>query len=92
MAIKVSWMSFWMHRLFEMRGKQGRQQRGSQIDVVCPGRCSRGCDLNGAKPALADLADGRYRTFRLRHGDQQEDGVERGAGLHQAGKSPPLVG
>jgi len=86
----VSWVNFWMHRLFEVRGKQSGQQRGGHIDVVRPDRCSCGCDLNCAKPALVDLADGRYRTFRLRHGDEQEDGVDHGAGLHQTGKSPAL--
>jgi hypothetical protein len=73
-------MNSWTHRLFKVRGKQGRQQCGGQIDVVrfdCggPGLCFYGRDFNGAKPALADLADGRYRTLRLRRSDQQEDGI-----------------
>ncbi|QKD00458.1 hypothetical protein EB235_02390 [Mesorhizobium loti R88b] len=90
-------MNFWMHRLFEVRGKQGRQQRCSQIDVVrfdCagPDRCSCGCHLDGTEPARAGFADGRHRTLRLRRSDEQEDGVEHGAGLDQAGKSPTLSG
>jgi hypothetical protein len=97
MAIKVSWMNFWMHRFHEVRGKQGQQQRGSRIDVVCfdcggPGRCYFGGELNGAKPALAGPADRRHRTLRLRRSNQQEDGVEHGAGLDQTGKSPALPG
>jgi hypothetical protein len=86
-----------MHRLFEVRGKQSRQQRGSQIDVVRfghagLGRRPCGCDLNGTEPALAGPVDGRHRTLRLRRSDQQEDGVKHGAGFHQTGKSPALPG
>ncbi|WP_256749292.1 hypothetical protein [Mesorhizobium sp. Mes31] len=82
-----------MHRLFEVRGKQGRQHRGSQIHMIrfgYAGPCRR--DLNGTKPALSGPADGRHRTLWLRRSDEQEDGVERGAGLDQTGKSPALSG
>jgi hypothetical protein len=92
-----SWVIFWMRCLFEMRGKQGRQQRGSQISVirvefVGPGRRLRMRGLKAAKPTLADPADGGHRTLRLRRGDEQEDGVERGAGLDQLGKPAAMSG
>jgi hypothetical protein len=48
--------------------------------------------LNTAKPALAGPGDRRHRTLRLREGDEQEDGVERGAGLDQLGKPEALPG
>lgn len=80
-----------------MRKKQSREHRCSQIGVVRFGyagvarrRYRRG--LNGAKPSLADPAERRNRALRFRQGDEQEDGVERGAGLDQAGKPPALLG
>jgi hypothetical protein len=97
MGIKFSLVIVWVRCLFEVRGKQGREHRGSQIRMVSfdyAGLARRPCrrDVNAAKPALADSADRRHRTFRLRQGDEQEGGVERGAGLDQIGKPAALPG